>query len=223
MFSPPFVKKFVQYVSTVGKKSRDKQLQESEGTSHIPSSVVVLAHEEGPEIIKKSGTCREKPSVEIEVKVALQGASLVCLHHEYKTPFIKAELQASTISYEKRCDHEVLYGNLGDIEATDMTNYPHTILPKEFPMEPMKFEEIVEKYSFTRLATIKTTKDKPALELHMYDPGCPEMPTEVPNTKTTLVLRFAEVWAMYIDEITLKRMLDYIIDQLCYSFSPNEQ
>ncbi len=220
MFSPPFIKKFVQYISTV----RSQPQPEASEVSSMVSSVLKPEDQGESSVAQgKLPTCKDRPTIEAEVRVAIEGAHFVCLHHEYDVPFIKVTLGSTAITFEKRCDHGVLCGWFGDIEVTDMTNYPHTICPKEFPRNPMDYDEIVKKYSFTKLATLRSLKDKPSMELHLYDPPCPDMPTEVPNTTSALILRFEEIWAMYVDEMTLKRVLDYIVDQLSYSFNPKEQ
>lgn len=167
-------------------------------------------------------SCKENTEIAIFLHATLTGATLICLHPKYDTPFMKANITKTQFRYEKHADHDILWAIFGDLLITDMTRHPNTIKPHEHKLEKMSFSDIEKLYSFTNLTELKSPKDSHSLDVFMYTPNCPERPNEGPEVKTIVSLKFGDAWANYIDELTLKRILDYVTEQLVYSFIPME-
>lgn len=148
------------------------------------------------------------------------GADLVCMHFKYPCPFIKVSLSQSSFVYTKLADHEIISGILGEIGLSDMTGHPKTIDPRTFNKCSL---EDIQKCKLNKLASLKSPEGTPTFNMILFTKLCPLRPTEVKNTMSYLKLQFDKVWAMYVDELTLKRVFDYIICQFIYSLTPKDE
>ena len=154
------------------------------------------------------------------MSVTVLGADLVCMHYKYPCPFCKVSLSQSNFVYTKLADHDIISGNLGVIELSDMTEHPNTIDPKS--VSKCNLEDI-QKCKLNKLASLKSPEGSPTFVMTLFTKSCPLRPTEIRNTMSDLKLQFDQVWGMYVDELTLKRVFDYIICQFIYSLTPKEE
>ena len=141
------------------------------------------------------------------------------MHHKYSTPFIKVVASPVVVRYQRFKDHEEVTGSLNTIQFYDMVNYPTSISPLEFERK-VDYETIEEKYTFDKLLEAKAHKD--TFKFLILTSKCPIRP-EDKTVSYILDLRFEYIEAIYIQEITLRRLKTYIIDQLLYSLSPSEE
>lgn len=158
----------------------------------------------------------------IEVQIHVKQLNAVCLHHQYNTPVIEAAVGESKIGFKQFADHLALWGTLGVVEITDMTNYPSTISPLEFPMRKTTLEELSRSYSFDKLAILRPPSNSRSFEMQVYESSCPLRAERNKNEGTLVTVRFDEVWTAYVHDLTLRRAMNYILDQFLPSLSPVE-
>jgi len=194
LFHPPFIKRLFQYLLAI--------------PQHTNESIKT------PSFKLNQSNCEEL----IDVTMNMKDMILLCLHYKYKAPFIKGIIKETTIGYKKHVDHALLWAVFGEIEIFDMTNYPSTINPMEFKEEEMSVEELESKYTFTKLATIKPPRDVHNFEMLICESMC--VCRVEKDVTCSITLKFGEVWLLYIQEITLRRVMTYILEQILYSFSP---
>lgn len=139
---------------------------------------------------------------------------MICLHHAYETPFIKFTLDKSTLDYQQLSDHAKFAASFGSFEVTDMTLYPDTLVPQDFPLRPMKYEEIEGEYSRSRLAQLRAPND---VEMIVYGVACPLRSAE--KTHSFVVLRLREVRLQYQSEMFKHRVRNYVLCQLVASLT----
>ena len=154
----------------------------------------------------------------INIAMKLGIITLLCLHHKYDTPFIKVILEESIMDYKNFIDHSVISATFGNIDIYDMLGYPSEVSPLDFKHEKMSFEEINKKYSFEKLLGSKPPQDKENFNMHIYNSDCP-IKAEKENRNFTRV-EFGEIWAVYIQELSFRRVVTYMLQQLLYSLSP---
>jgi len=148
------------------------------------------------------------------------GLSLYCLHNKYNTPVLKGVLGKSKLGCKQFADHLMIWGNFGVIEVIDMTNYPSTIPPLEFPIKKTSIKELDENYTFDKLATLKPPKNEDSFEMYIYEPACPLRPDK--DESAHITLKFGKVWGTYVHDLTFRRSMTYIIDQFLSSLSSVE-
>eukprot|EP00826_Nyctotherus_ovalis_P022468 TRINITY_DN17413_c0_g2_i1.p1 TRINITY_DN17413_c0_g2~~TRINITY_DN17413_c0_g2_i1.p1 ORF type:complete len:158 (-),score=17.70 TRINITY_DN17413_c0_g2_i1:269-742(-) len=155
------------------------------------------------------------------IRDSLKGADIICLHHKYNTPFIRTVATPFTIRYERLTDHEIVSGTFKTIEIYDMLQYPTSASPLNF--EPLKLDtkKIEDRYTFDKLLTAKACKEAKTFKLSVYTTKCPLRPKDK-SVSYTLDIRFESAEGAYIQELTLRRLKTYVLEQLIYSFSPSE-
>lgn len=58
-----------------------------------------------------------------------QGLDIVCIHHEYYSPFMELTVGYSNFKHKMMYDHDIIEGSFGNARVYDLTNYPKTFLP----------------------------------------------------------------------------------------------
>lgn len=200
LFAPRFIKKLFQYLLGMGDFRKNEAIKTSSST-----------------LRSKRLKCKE----EMQVRIKVKGMILLCLHHEYNTPFIKGIIDETIIGYKQHADHSVIWTIFGDISIFDMTNYPSTISPTDFKLEKISLTELESMYTFTKLVTVKPPKDTHNVEMFIYNNTCAcRIEKDIRNFIT---VKFGEVWMLYVQEVTFRRAMSYILDQILYSLSPYER
>lgn len=174
-----------------------------------------------PEMLHRDD-CKASPVTLIDVVIDLKGVDIICLHHKYSTPFIRAIATPSTIRYERLADHEIISGTLKAIEIYDMLRYPTSASPLNFaPLKP-DARKIEDRYTFDKLLTAKACRGVETFKLFVYTTKCPLRPKDK-SVSYILDMRFENAEGAYIQELTLRRLKTYVMEQLIYSFSPSEE
>ena len=160
--------------------------------------------------------CKHCNKVYIGIEMKLKEMTLLCLHHEYNTPFIKGIITESIFGYDQLSDHIFLWGKLGDIEITDMTNYPETIIPQKFAIKKMDLDEIETNFSFEKMVTFKPPKNIINFQMTIYDPSCPIRLERNKDMENNRLVNFGELWGVYVQELSHRRIMDYTLNQFMY-------
>jgi hypothetical protein len=160
----------------------------------------------------KDLTCNEYEDVTLNLTIKTKGLSLICLHQLYETPFIKFSLDESIVNYQQLVDHSKVSATFGSFEVIDMTNYPSTIIPKDFPLSKMEYNELEANYSYNRLAILKAPNK---FDIIIYGIACPLSDSD--NVYSFTSFKLNEVWLMYQSEMLANRVVNYILGQLFWS------
>lgn len=166
------------------------------------------------EIINIHANCTENSNPIVSLSVSIKNAYLICLHDKYLSPFCKLEISSPSFNYQKYIDHTLTYGNYNEIVLADMTRYPNTINPSEIKLEKQcdLYNESI--FPSTKFASLKSIGSCSSFELKRFGKQCPKRPNKIPNTDCSIKLFFSQIWITYIDELTFKRELEYILGPL---------
>jgi hypothetical protein len=209
----------MQYLTTGGKLGYEELNQFTTPSilaSYLPDIDDSITVEEESIRLKN---CKEDSSTQIDVLIEIEGVTLICLHNKYSSPFIKAVVAPVVVRYQRFKDHEEVTGSLNAIQIYDMLNYPTSISPLKFEGK-IDYETIETKYTFDKLIEAKAYKD--TFRFLIFTSKCAVRPKDK-TVSYTLDMKFESVEAIYIQEITLRRLKNYILNQLIYSVSPSEE
>lgn len=193
LFVPTFVKAFVQYITNAAADSN---------------------------LISTPTSCNINTKTIVKTDIKIHGATLICLHPQYNTPVIKGAIAETAFGFSQFTDHLSLNASFGEIEITDMTNYPSTISPLNFPMHKTSLAELDTNYSGIKLVAFKPPAN--SFTMQIYDPWCPTRAEGSRDDEICICMDFGETRGNYVHELTLRRVLDYVLEQVVYSLSAKE-
>lgn len=201
IFAPRFVKRLFQYLLAMGMPKKAESL--TTPSPYRPRS--------------KEFSCK-KEVPEMEGTLTVKEMTLLCLHHEHNTPFLKGVIGETTFGYRLHIDHALIWVIFGDVEIFDMTNYPSTISPADFGPGKLTIGEMEKEYTFTKMLAVKPPRGVHNFEMYICEPDCVHKVER--DVRNSMSVKFGELWLLYIQEVTLRRAMNYILEQLLYSLSP---
>ena len=164
--------------------------------------------------------CAKNPRVDLRIVVDFLGVSLICLHPKYNSPFIKVTVGESNFNFDMLVDHLKIRPYFGKIALGDISGYPNTQHPEEY--KQLTWKELVS-LPVNDLYSVVRAPDMPSFDVYAYKPGCPKIPKDIENTFAYLQIYIGEVWMTYVHELSLRRIIDYMIWQLVYSLIPHDE
>ena len=166
-------------------------------------------------MINIHANCNENSNPSLNLSVSMNNAYLICFHDKYLSPFCKLAIISPSINFQKSIDHSVMCGNFAEIVLADMTRYPNTINPSEIKLEKQSDLYNESLFPSTKLAILKSIPNSPSFELKRFKEQCPKKPNKIADT--SIKINFNQVWITYIEELTFKRELEYILGPLLNS------
>jgi len=210
LFPPILIKEFGKYLANTDQNNDKKGNNPLQLT--IPSMMIDKSNKK---VFIKELTCKESKDITLHLTIKSKGLSLICLHHLYETPFIKFALDESIVYYQQLVDHSKMSVTFGSFEVIDMTQYPTTTIPKDFPLRKMNYNELEANYSCNRLAILKAPNN---IEMIVYGIACSLSDSDKVYSFTSLKLN--EVWLMYQNEMLADRVTNYVLEQFFWALKP---
>lgn len=117
-------------------------------------------------------------------------------------------------------DHLHIHSYFGRVAVGDISGYPNTLPPEDY--KQLTWNEL-NLLPANELYSVVRAPDMPSFEVYAYEPGCPKTHHEIENTFAFLQINIGEAWMTYVHELSLRRVIDYMIWQLVYNIIPHTE
>ena len=202
------------FISDLEKKTSINQQEltsyPKEGDNHMKINENLLLENEEEFVSLK---CNDSPDLYLFLKLNLQKVKIIWVQPQLNHYFMELCLEESNIFFEMTYDHLKIYGDLGNTQLKDLTNYPYTIKNQSEFLELEK-----KKHFFTEILGFKTSSSL-AFEYSSYSLICPLCKD---NYTSKAKVEFNSVRLNYIQEHFF-RMFNYLFDDFLGALSAPQE